>query len=588
MIPILYSPAVTNLETQGLGALSSAAACTVKRQTFAAGGVYELELQIPQTAGLLPQIAPGAVIKAKPSANEDPQPFRIYAVTRPMRGLVTVYAYHESYRLNLVVVSPFTAASLSEALTAIANNAVGANPFTITADFTDAMGFTITKPTPAREVLRCIMEQYGCEADWDGYTVTLTKSLGRDTGYDIRYGKNLIDLKQEHDISETYTAVYPYWQKDQSYQELVLKVIPSQYESQYPFRRLLVLDCSDAFDAKPTTAQLRAYATSWMTENNIGIPRVSIEVNFVNLADLPEYKDLATGNIDLYDSATVIFEKLGISRTAQVVETQWDVLKDRYIKVTLGDPRPALAKTIADQMDELAVRPTADEVASTIDRATGLMHEGAGGHMVTTRNEGGWANELLFLDTADISTATKILRINNSGIGFANAYAGPYYQAWTLDGHMSLGGVNNAYGHLSILDKDGQTVGEWTKDGIVVYEGVLQFLRDVNDQEKIGLYVSRNVIKIGDFEVNDRWGRQIIESNDERTGMSGASSETGSLYLWAGWISAEDSSDGRDHYRFVVNDTDAYVWPFGINRPIPIGDKLVDLEYRVSQLEMDI
>jgi len=59
------------------------------------------------------------------------------------------------------------------------------------------------------------------------------------------------------------------------------------------------------------------------------------------------------------------------------------------------------------------------------------------------------------------------------------------------------------------------------------------------------------VFQFGDFEVNTDYGRQILESIDETTGMGGEPDSSGGLYLWAGYKSDND-------YAFAVNDAGAY------------------------------
>ena len=117
---------------------------------------------------------------------------------------------------------------------------------------------------------------------------------------------------------------------------------------------------------------------------------------------------------------------------------------------------------------------TVSQVAQKIDRATGVLNAGTRGHVILNRNTGGWANELLALNNDNIASATRVLRVNMNGIGFANSYAGPYYQAWTMDGTISLGGVNNSYGNLVILDSNGNVIGRWSKDGIYANGGSLK------------------------------------------------------------------------------------------------------------------
>lgn len=219
------------------------------------------------------------------------------------------------------------------------------------------------------------------------------------------------------------------------------------------------------------------------------------------------------------------------------------------------------------------------EMQTEIDRATGVLQTGRSGYVVLGRNADGYANEIYVLDTNSLATATKVLRINNAGIGFSSSGVnGPYYQAWTLDGHLSLGGVNNAYGHLSILNPSGTAIGQWSKDGIVVDQGIIDLLRNVGGSSKIGLYVNGNVVQIGDFEVNDKYGRQVLESTDEMTGMSGDPQTAGGLFLWAGYTSPVN-------YVFVVNESDAYVREGGTGSAYPIAATFENILERLEALE---
>ena len=113
-----------------------------------------------------------------------------------------------------------------------------------------------------------------------------------------------------------------------------------------------------------------------------------------------------------------------------------------------------------------------------VDRATGVLNSGMRGHVVINRNESGYANEILFLDNDNVVGAKNVLRINMNGIGFSSTgYKGPYYQSWTNDGHLTLGGINNHYGQLTILDENASPTIELDKSGLklvdVKYKGYL-------------------------------------------------------------------------------------------------------------------
>lgn len=81
----------------------------------------------------------------------------------------------------------------------------------------------------------------------------------------------------------------------------------------------------------------------------------------------------------------------------------------------------------------------------------------------------------------------------------------------------------------------------------------------------VGFLADGETFQLGDFIVNDWWGRQVLESTDETTGMSGEPGEEGGLFLWAGYYDEDD-------YRFVVNSSDAYVMYAG--QAYPIGATL--------------
>ena len=475
MIPKLFAPTATDFTKNGVGRLSDAISCVVHEVR---NGEFELEMEYPVDGAHYADIVHSAIIVAKPSARRTEQAFRIYKITKAMKGRVKVLAQHISYQLNWIPVAPMTATNLSNALQYLKSGAVETCPFNFSADFTSDSDFAIPLPSSIRSYLGgrrgSILDIYGGEWLFDNYNVRLCRSRGSDNGYTIRYGKNLVSLEQEESILNTYTGVYPYWGSEGTLVTLPERVIHTAAAQNFPFQRTLPLDMSDKFEVMPTVAQLRAGANSYIMANNIGIPAVSMKIDFVNLPDTEEYKDLLLGseNLDLCDTVTVQFTKLGITEKSQVCEIWWDVLKDRYQKIEVGEKRSTLAGTIESQMDAVEMAVTPEQMAQTVDKATGVLNAGTRGHVILNRNAGGWSNELLALDNDNIAAAQRVLRINQNGIGFSSSgYQGPYKQAWTMDGTLSLGGVNNSFGQLVIRDENGNIIGRWLKDGIYVNGG---------------------------------------------------------------------------------------------------------------------
>ena len=435
MIPILFPATAASWTTQGLGALSDAVSCIVTEER---NGIFELEMQYPVSGVHFNEMQNRCIILAIPSPYRAAQPFRIYRITKPLNGICTVYAQHISYDLSGVPLNPFTAGSASAAMAGLQSNAEGASPFTFWTDKATTASFAVTVPSTTRSVLGgqtgSILDVYGGEYAWDGYTVRLYNQRGQDNGVRIAYGKNLTDLEQDENISNVATGIYPYWADADG--NLVVcdpKVVPAP--GTYDFTRVVPVDFSQDFETAPTPAPLQARAESYVQVNNIGVPTVSIAVSFVQLEQTEEYKDLALlEKCDLCDTVTVQFERLGVDAKAEIVKIITDVLLERYESVEIGSIRANIADTIANQQQEIQRRPTTSDMKQAVSNATNWITNGKG-YVVAVQDAGGNWSEILIMDTPDITTAKKVWRWNGGGFGFSSTgFNGPYTTAITQDG----------------------------------------------------------------------------------------------------------------------------------------------------------
>lgn len=354
---------------------------------------------------------------------------------------------------------------------------------------------------------------YGGEYEWDNYNVILHENRGSDKGVKIRYGKNLIDLTQEENIENTITGIYPVWKSEGTVVELPEKVVHASNAGNYPYFRTIVHDFSSDFDQMPTEEELREMANLYIQNENIGVPEVSLTVNFVNLSETEEYKDiLALQTVNLGDLVTVQFPALDVNVKQKVSKTEYDVLNERYTSITIGNLEKKIDTTLEDQMNTLSQKVSEEEAQNKVDRATGVLNSGTRGHVIINRNDEGFANEIYFTDNQNVALAKNVLRINNSGIGFSSkGIHGPYYQAWTLDGHLSLGGVNNNHGTLEILDSDGSILGSWDNEGVKIYKGKIKSTDFESTNGEFYVYETEDSegkptveIGIGGWRVDDR------------------------------------------------------------------------------------
>lgn len=443
MRPILFPENAMTFTTNGLGRIMAIRG-TVEREV---NGIYEVEFDMSVEDKLFPQVEISKIVCVKPSPSKGLQAFRIYKISKPINGIVTVNAEHISYQLSFIPVLPYQATSCADALAKITTYSAETNPFTFSTDKQISANWsTPDVPISARALLQgeegSILQRFKGEYEFDNWNVTLKTHLGTNRGVVIRYGKNLVDLLQEENIENTYTGIAPYYKSDDYLLTLPEKVLHSSRADNFPYQRTIPVDLSDKFENIPTEAELRAMGEAYITENNIGVPEVSLEVEFVPLADTQEYKSIAPlETVELGDTVGVYFEKLGVNASAEVVRTIYEFVKERYDKVEIGSVKSSLSSTLAAQQSQIENQKT--WVETVVQTATDMINGGLGGYVRTTVNTAGQPQEILIMDTDDTSTATNVIRLNQNGIGFSTTgYNGPFNSAWTIDGTFDASVIN--------------------------------------------------------------------------------------------------------------------------------------------------
>ena len=448
MIPVLYPANAADFSSFGLGVLTDTISCEVTEER---NGVFECLLKYPVSGQHYGLITKECIINAKPNDTAADQAFRIYRITKPLNGIVTIYGQHISYDLANVPVLPFSTESRSPQLI-LSQLLAGDTRFTGWTDYSDAKAFSVTQPKSVRACLggtegSMLSKWYG-EFEWDNFTVKFHSHRGQKTGVVIEYGKNLTALEQDEDNSGVYTALLPYavytpegadTETVVTLPEVTLPIVTSEIVR----AKTLIMDFSDQFgDAAITEETLRAKANSYIKANPLGATIPTVKVSFEPLWKQPEYSALLE-RVNLCDTVTIRHSLLGVSVSAMVIETVYDTLAERYKSISLGQSKSSMITTISE------VQSTVDKVESTVGRfpkllqtaigkATGLITGQSGGYVVIhTGEENGQPYELLILDAPSIDEAVNVWRWNVGGLGFShNGYNGPYETAITADGQI--------------------------------------------------------------------------------------------------------------------------------------------------------
>lgn len=343
MIPVLYDVSESSYTSNGLGLIADATACTVTEE---ANGQYELTLTLPATSPRYADLQRGRQILARPNQLDQTQPFRIYRITRPIRGVVTVNARHVSYDLSGVVVNAYTANNASAAVAGIDTHLLSASPFTFTTDLSVAGDFSVTQPTSCRKILGpadqegTMLQVFGGDLHFDRNTVSLLAQRGTDRGFRVVYGVNMTDLKADEDGGEVCSGIIPFWTDGTT-----TVIGDAQYAPGiFGWPAIRAVDLTSEFNTQPSKAQVEAHGAAYVTRNRVGVPRENFTVSFVP----PGARGLqAPELLGLFDPVMVRYERLGIEVKKNVVLTEFDVLRERYTKVEIGDRAVFVAETIA-------------------------------------------------------------------------------------------------------------------------------------------------------------------------------------------------------------------------------------------------
>lgn len=371
MIPVLYEKEELTFTSNGIGALTEAVSCVAEQER---NGYFEVEMQYPMTGKWFSELKKGRYIYCAHDEGGKCQPFEIYKIAKPINGVCTYYGRHIRYKLSKVVVKPFVATSIADAMTKLRTNSLVYHDFYFYTTKQTEGNFNVSKPSTISSLLAgeegSLLDVYGGgEYEFDMFNVTLKDRIGTDTHKTVRYGKNMTDFDYEEDYADVYTAIAPYWEDSAGEEEavylpegyLVMPNVPTlasnlitdnlqdittdgndEIDLDYYDVEVVPMDLSDQFETKPTTAELREKAMAKLGSMSNWKPAESITVEMPPVGD----------GLKLCDTVDVYFTQAGVTATnMKIIKTRYDVLNDRYLALELGQPKKTLSDTITETVD---------------------------------------------------------------------------------------------------------------------------------------------------------------------------------------------------------------------------------------------
>lgn len=388
MIPILFEHDTTVFTGNGIGFLVDTLDCVVKCSDDT---TYEMELRYPIESRLASELTINRIILVKANSRDPNQAFRIYGYDKSFDGTMTVKCQHISYDLNDVLFFPYAKAfgeadhyqgkciaadyyAPSTLISDVQNSdyLLTTNPFSFSQEyisyghwpFTKTAHVTVTEPTTVRNVLfgssNSLISEFGGMCFFDNYNVRFyggnhTPSDLKTNGLIVEYGKDLIDVTQEENISEMYTGILPYYKgKDRAFignsnnrfPESVVHgdilyasgtfqrhhIEPVCVNDYFQESETIDLDIWESTTYPPSVEWIPAKVDvnnageDYLNEGQYGIPDVNLTIDYVDV----------NSDVRVYDIATVRFLNIGIDVNVRVTELEYDVLHEKVQSVSLG------------------------------------------------------------------------------------------------------------------------------------------------------------------------------------------------------------------------------------------------------------
>lgn len=365
MFPIVYD---ANFEADYIAGNTPTKLCIVSdcltcKITEGLDHTYDLEMSVPASSAAYPHLVEDNYVvihwrvpeSTNPVSTKDRRYFYIYDTQVGMDNRLIVKAHHVSERMRFIIEERRTGASTPIRY--------GQNPFgniPIWDGISSPYIPTHNVPVPLRDTLwgmeGSIADRTHYEFYFEGYDVICTTRRGENRGVHVRYGRDMVDFKQEKHLSSLITGIVPYYYKDENGVVEYVSLggyLPSAYDYLYGFSRIEAIDATQDFSSAPTQAQLSSWGTNYWSSHDDGLPKVSISVKFSPIQQaikddiLKKYGYYDAAELNLGDTVYVDFDRLGISVEARIVKVVFDCLREKYDEIEIGNVKPKLHKTLA-------------------------------------------------------------------------------------------------------------------------------------------------------------------------------------------------------------------------------------------------
>ncbi len=349
-----------------IGDLTDCIECLVEEER---NGLFEVSLVYPLSSNLCSYLVDENIIECNANDTLLNQKFRIYMTRKVMDNMVEVYARHISFDLMYDYIDnvSFENQSCEYVLNQLFRNSNFSKHYKGYSDIVNAQNYSMSMANVLEAIggkKGSIIDTFGTGAEIlrDNENIHVLNKRGYDNEVTIEYKKNLIGFELEEDTTDLVTRISPYakYNDSETNEEIIVKAdyVDSTLIANYSHPYIKSIDYSDKFgDGEiPTVSKLQDLARKEYKNNKVDIPKQNFKIEFIPLSKCVGYEGLED-KISLCDTVTIIDTRYNIKTQSKVIKTVFNVLKNRYESMELGEPRTSLGNVIGGGNNEPIVGP---------------------------------------------------------------------------------------------------------------------------------------------------------------------------------------------------------------------------------------
>ena len=325
-------------------------------------GLFELSFVMLNTDSLFQYIKEDNIVVANANNTLVNQKFRIYMTRRLMDNRVEVYARHISFDLMYDYIDnvSFENQSCEYGLNQLFRNSQFSSHYKGYSNIVNAQNYNMSMANILEAIggkRGSLIDTFGTGAELlrDNENIHILNKRGHDNSVTIEYRKNLTGFELEEDTTELVTRILPYAkytptdEEGNSLDEVTVKgvFVDSQLIGNYSHPFVKAIDYTNKFEEgeEITTSKLTSFANKEYQVNNVDKPKQNFKIEFIPLSKCVGYEGLED-NISLCDTVTIKDTRYNINTQAKVIKVVFNVLKNRYETIELGEPKTSLGDII--------------------------------------------------------------------------------------------------------------------------------------------------------------------------------------------------------------------------------------------------